>query len=67
MLIAMMMTSVVKLRVVNMFGSVVSMTYAILCHTWPVVWMHIGLLIINGTQLYRLWKNKNSDREESHV
>ncbi len=65
-LISMMMTSVVRLRVVNMFGSVVSMIYAVLCHTWPVVLMHVGLLLINGVQLLRIRKGKNVDldREE---
>lgn len=53
-LLSMMMTSVVKLRIINMSGSLISMIYAIICNTWPVVLLNLGLLIINGVQLARL-------------
>ncbi len=53
-LISMMMTSVVKLRIINMCGSLISMIYAIVCNTWPVVLLNLGLLIINGVQLARI-------------
>ena len=59
-LISMMMTSVNKLRIVNMSGSVVSMIYAAICNTWPVVFLNLGLLIINAIQLIRLHKHKTS-------
>ncbi len=55
-LLSMMMTSVVKLRVVNMCGSLISMIYAIIVQTWPVVLLNLGLLIINGIQLIRMKK-----------
>lgn len=53
-LLSMMMTSVVKLRIINMSGSLISMIYAIICNTWPVVLLNLGLLIINSVQLARL-------------
>lgn len=52
-LLSMMMTSVVKLRVVNMAGSLISMIYAAVCHTWPVVALNLGLIVINTVQLVR--------------
>lgn len=55
-LISMMMTSVVKLRIINMSGSLISMIYATVCNTWPVVLLNLGLLIINGVQLLRVWR-----------
>ena len=53
-LLSMMMTSVVKLRILNSAGSLISMTYAYLCNTWPVVLLNLGLLLINVYQLIRL-------------
>ena len=53
-LISMAMTSVVKLRVVNMCGSLISMIYAIIVNTWPVVFLNLGLIIINSIQLIRM-------------
>ena len=53
-LLSMMMTSLTKLRIVNMAGSVVSMIYAMLVNTWPVVLLNAGMIIINALQLLRL-------------
>lgn len=53
-LLSMMMTSVVKLRIINMTGSVISAIYAALSNTWPVVLLNLGLIIINTVQLLRL-------------
>ena len=53
-LLSMMMTSVVKLRIINMTGSVISSIYAALSNTWPVVLLNLGLIIINTVQLLRL-------------
>ncbi|MBE6924238.1 MAG: hypothetical protein E7466_03225 [Ruminococcaceae bacterium] len=57
-LLSMMMTSVVKLRIVNMAGSLISMIYAAICQTWPVVILNLGLIIINSVQLVRMKKGK---------
>lgn len=58
-LLSMMMTSVSKLRIVNIAGSVVSMTYAAICNTWPVAFLNFGLIIINVIQLVRLYRLKS--------
>lgn len=59
-LISMMMTSVVKLRIFNLAGSVISMIYALCTGTWPVVLLNFGLAGIQVTQLIRLRKVKVS-------
>ena len=51
--VSMMMTSVTKLRIVNMCGSVISAIYAGICGTWPIVVMNISLFIINGFHLIK--------------
>ena len=51
--ISMMMSSVTKLRIVNMSGSVISAIYAAICGTWPIVVMNVCLFVINGTHLIR--------------
>ena len=53
-LLSMMMTSVTKLRIVNMSGALISMIYAIFCNTWPVVFLNLGTIIINTVQLVRV-------------
>lgn len=57
-ILSMMMTSVVKLRIVNICGSVLSMTYAIISNTWPIVLMNAALIIINIIQLIRSYSRK---------
>lgn len=51
--VSMMMTSVTKLRIVNMCGSVISAIYAGICGTWPIVVMNVCLFVINGFHLVR--------------
>lgn len=51
--VSMMMTSVTKLRIVNMCGSVISAIYAGICGTWPIVVMNVSLFLINGFHLIR--------------
>lgn len=57
-LTSMMMTSVLKLRIFNTIGSVISMIYAMLCGTWPVFFLNLGLVVINVMQMIRLRKTK---------
>lgn len=57
-LLSLMMTSVVKLRLFNMAGSVINTIYAFLTGTWPVVFLNVGLIIINVWQLIRLRRNQ---------
>ena len=55
-LLSMMMTSVARLRILNMSGSVFSMIYGALCGTWPVFLLNLCMIIINLIQLIRLKK-----------
>lgn len=55
---SMLMTNINKLRIVNITGSVVSAAYAALCNTWPVVFLNVGMIIINVAQLIRVRKRK---------
>lgn len=52
-LLSMMMTSINKLRYVNMAGALISMIYAFLTNTWPVVFLNLGTIVINTAQLIR--------------
>ena len=57
-LLSMMMTSVVKLRLLNTVGSIISMIYAFLSGAWPVVFLNLGLIIINVWQLIKLHRTE---------
>lgn len=52
-LMSMMMNSIVKLRIFNIAGSVISMIYAAFCSAWPVVFLNLGMILINVVQLLR--------------
>lgn len=52
-ILSMMMTSVLKLRIINMSGSLISLIYAICVETWPVVVLNACLLCINLVQTAR--------------
>ncbi len=64
-IISMMMTSVLKLRIINMCGGLISLIYAILCNTWPVVLLNGCLICINfyHTVKYLMDKRKSEDSE----
>ena len=64
-LISMMMTSLTKLRILNMTGSVISATYSVLVGAYPVVALNVGLLLINAVQLIRQFK-KEKRKETAH-
>ncbi len=51
--VSMLMSSVVRLRVVNTVGSVVSTVYGLIIGSFPLVLMNVSLIIIN---IYNLWK-----------
>ena len=65
-LVSMMMTSVARLRILNMSGSVFSMIYGALCGTWPVFLLNLCMIIINMVQLIRLKKKKEENYEANH-
>lgn len=57
-LVSMLMTSLVRLRWINLAGAVVSMLYALACQTWPVFVLNLSLSVINTVQLIRLARKK---------
>ena len=58
-IISMTMTSVLKLRIINMCGGFISLIYAILCNTWPVVVLNGCLICINFVQTVRALRKKS--------
>jgi hypothetical protein len=52
-LLSMAMTTMTRLRIVNLAGSVMSMIYALTAAAHPVVLLNAGLIIINAIQLVR--------------
>lgn len=58
--VSMLMSSIVKLRIINTIGSVISATYAFISGALPLVLMNICLIIINIISLYKLLKNKKT-------
>ncbi len=57
-LLSMMMTSVEKLRWINIAGSVISFIYGAVMGTWPVVFLNVGTITINLVQIIRLHRQK---------
>ena len=56
--VSMLMSSVVKLRVINTIGSVISATYALIIHSYPLALMNICLIIINCYNLIKLLRSE---------
>lgn len=54
--ISMLMSSVVKLRIINTTGSAISAVYALIIHSYPLALMNICLVIINIYNLAKLLK-----------
>ena len=57
-IVSMLMTSVVKLRIINTVGSVIFCGYAIAIHSYPTAAMQVCLIIINMINLYKLNNTK---------
>lgn len=55
---SMLMASVVKLRIINTVGSVISGTYALIIGSFPLALMNICLIVINVYNLYKLLKTR---------
>ncbi len=61
-ILSMLMTSLVKLRVINTVGCVVSIIYSLIIGSYPVAIMNICLVFINAWNLVRLFRpNKHFD------
>lgn len=59
-LLSMLMTSVVKLRIINTVGSVIFTIYAFIIKSYPTALMNLCLVLIN---LHFLWKMSRTDKE----
>lgn len=72
-LISFLMTSVVKLRIIDAIGCVVFTIYALIIHSYPTALMNIALCAINVFYLWRMFKADRSydliplDRKDSYV
>lgn len=56
--VSLLMTSVIKLRVLNLAGSIISGTYALIIGSFPLALMNGCLIIINVYNLYKLLNSK---------
>ncbi len=56
--VSMLMSSVIKLRVINTLGSVISGTYALIIGSFPLALMNICLVVINVYNLRKLLVTK---------
>ncbi len=61
-LLSMLMTSVRKLRIINLCGCIFSVAYALLTNTMPVLLLNLSLAIIHVVQLYRLRNQKEETK-----
>ena len=59
-LVSMLMTSMVKLRVINTIGSVIFTIYALIIRSYPTAFMNTCLVIINLYHLVNLRKTVNT-------
>lgn len=57
-IVSMLMTSVVKLRVINTIGSIIFASYALFIHSYPTAVMQLFLIGINAVNLYKLLSTK---------
>ncbi len=46
-LVSMLMTSVMKLRIINTIGSTIFTIYALIIHSYPTAFMNFCLILIN--------------------
>ena len=56
--VSMLMSSIVKLRIINTVGSIISGIYAVICGAIPLAVMNICLITINGISLVKLFKSE---------
>lgn len=56
--VSMLMSSITRLRIINMIGSVISATYALVIGAFPMVLMNMSLIMINAYNLIKLKKQE---------
>lgn len=59
--VSMLMSSIVKLRLFNLIGSIISGTYAVLCGALPLALLNAFLIVINLINLVKLSKGKQEE------
>ncbi len=59
-LVSMLMSSVVKLRIINMIGSAIFAVYALIIHSYPTALMNSCLVVINIYNLVKLTRKDQS-------
>ena len=64
-IISMMMTSVLKLRIINICGGAISAVYSVFYGAWAVVVMNICLIIINTFHIIRELHHRKKNKAES--
>lgn len=57
---SLLMSSVVRLRVLNSIGSLISMIYALYTHTYPIALMNASLVAINLYHLFHIFHRKTA-------
>jgi hypothetical protein len=57
-LLSFLMHDIKWLRIINMSGGLISLIYAILVNTMPVVVLNASLITINGIQLMRILRKE---------
>lgn len=62
--LSMLMTSMLKLRIINMCGGLISLIYAILRNTWPVAVMNFFIITINLVQTIRQLRQKDKSTDD---
>ena len=65
-IVSMMMTSLTKLRILNISGSVISTIYSIIIHAYPIVLMNCCLILINLFHLIKDYINKKKELTKSN-
>ena len=58
--VSMLMTSVVRLRIINLAGSVIFAIYALIIKSYPTAFMNFFLVGINLYHLYKLFRSKKT-------
>lgn len=62
--VSMLMTSVVKLRIINTVGSSISAVYAMIGHSYPLALVNASLVVINIYNLAKIMKADNNNNYE---
>lgn len=57
-LISLIMSSIIKLRWINLIGSLVFSIYGLLINSYPVTIMNLGIVFINIYYLFKIYSNK---------